>query len=154
MANCEYCKCEMETEQQCTQPTKILLNGQLWDRNTEYYDVNNRCHDCGILNVPGHLHHLGCDIERCPCCKGQLISCSCIHGPLRLSADQIKHDKQNPELSDVTERDLRRMCGYVSGLNEAKNNAMIGQVDKTIEELDRMMTNMLLDIKVLKEYLE
>lgn len=33
------------------------------------------CHDCGAK--PQHFHHEGCDMERCPRCKGQLISCGC-----------------------------------------------------------------------------
>src|SRR5215831_10966320 len=34
-----------------------------------------RCHDCGVLD--GKFHHPGCDWEECPCCRHQLISCSC-----------------------------------------------------------------------------
>jgi len=34
-----------------------------------------RCHDCDIEE--GQLHKLGCDMERCPNCLGQLISCGC-----------------------------------------------------------------------------
>lgn len=34
------------------------------------------CHDCNIA-VGGH-HHPGCDMERCPKCMGQLISCGCL----------------------------------------------------------------------------
>lgn len=34
-----------------------------------------RCCDCGAKI--GHYHHSGCDIEICPICKGQLLSCSC-----------------------------------------------------------------------------
>lgn len=33
------------------------------------------CHDCGAKE--GQLHHLGCDMERCPKCGHQLISCGC-----------------------------------------------------------------------------
>lgn len=40
----------------------------------EFSDPGHRCHDCGI--APGG-HHPGCDMERCPRCKGQLISCDC-----------------------------------------------------------------------------
>ncbi len=56
---------------------QLFINGQLLDRNTTHYDKNKRCHDCGILNKPGNVHHYNCDMENCPSCGGQLISCSC-----------------------------------------------------------------------------
>ena len=34
-----------------------------------------QCHDCGCNE--GELHDYGCDMERCPFCGRQLISCSC-----------------------------------------------------------------------------
>jgi phosphoribosyl 1,2-cyclic phosphodiesterase len=56
---------------------KIQINGKTYERDTEYFDRNTRCHDCGIENKKGNCHHYGCDMERCPKCKGQLISCAC-----------------------------------------------------------------------------
>jgi len=56
-------------------PRTLLIGGRRYNRNTSYYDHNARCHDCGIINKKGHLHKLGCDVERCPKCGRQLISC-------------------------------------------------------------------------------
>lgn len=38
-------------------------------------DCEDKCHDCGALR--GELHHSGCDMEACPICADQLISCGC-----------------------------------------------------------------------------
>jgi hypothetical protein len=40
------------------------------------------CHDCGAKE--GELHQTGCDMERCPFCGGQLISCDCVYKLLNI----------------------------------------------------------------------
>ena len=75
---CDNCNKRMLDDDinSCTKK-HIMINGIEYKRDNKYFDVGSRCHDCNIKNVKGNYHHLGCDIERCPCCKGQLISCDC-----------------------------------------------------------------------------
>jgi hypothetical protein len=78
MVKCEDCKKEMEDKQTETCIHQgIEIKHKIYFRDTSYFDVNERCHDCGIINKKGNIHHKGCDIERCPKCGGQLISCGC-----------------------------------------------------------------------------
>jgi hypothetical protein len=37
------------------------------------------CHDCAV--VKGQLHVPDCDVEECPNCNGQAISCDCALQP-------------------------------------------------------------------------
>ena len=41
------------------------------------------CHDCDVLK--GQIHEYGCDMEICPFCRGQLISCKCIYKKLKIA---------------------------------------------------------------------
>ena len=41
--------------------------------------TNDSCRDCGAR--PGEFHEPGCDVEQCPYCGGQLISCECRRKP-------------------------------------------------------------------------
>lgn len=75
-AKCKDCGLEMMTTPTC-KVGYVRINGVVYPRDTKYYDVNNRCHDCNIVNKEGNFHHPGCDIERCPKCGGQNISCGC-----------------------------------------------------------------------------
>jgi len=46
------------------------------------------CHDYNA--PPGSCHHLGCDVERCPQCGGQSISCDCTVADYWASRDKVR----------------------------------------------------------------
>ncbi len=69
------------------------------------------CHDCGVLE--GELHKCGCDMERCPFCNRQIITCGCVYELLSLY-DPAKYDKTTCFLPTST---------YEGGLNKAEDAA-------------------------------
>lgn len=80
---CEICKKKMLKVDGCSVDT-INIEGKTFERIKvgDVYDLAEgiedeefRCHDCNAKN--GHYHHWGCDNERCPACKQQLINCQC-----------------------------------------------------------------------------
>ena len=77
MVECKVCEKEMKGSKSC-EVEHVVIKGKKYKRDTEYFDVNDVCHDCGIKNKKGNVHHFGCDVERCPKCEGQLISCGCV----------------------------------------------------------------------------
>ncbi len=82
MVKCKDCGLEMTDADSCTVEA-IKIDNKLYERDgyAKWFDEEwaglERCGDCGILMEVGNVHHFGCDIERCPKCGGQLISCNC-----------------------------------------------------------------------------
>jgi hypothetical protein len=75
----------------CTKTTILTSDGREIERNSTYFDNNERCHDCGIVNEKGNVHHLGCDMERCPLCKSQMLGCGCWADEETDELDEIRH---------------------------------------------------------------
>ena len=85
MAQCEWCDNEMTTGASCI--VEALHQAGV-PRPLEA--ARRRCGDCGVRR--GGLHHPGCDLQRCPCCHGQLITCGCRFDEIPPDADEWDGD--------------------------------------------------------------
>jgi hypothetical protein len=79
MAICLDCDREMLTAPSCV-VSSLHLGGEPfpltpYGRDGTSAPGGGRCGDCGV--EPGGFHHLGCDLQPCPRCQRQLLSCGC-----------------------------------------------------------------------------
>lgn len=73
---CGFCDNEMKAAStvSCVLQPVVFCDGKKLP-TVRYDDDDRRCPDCNIAS--GGYHHPGCDMERCPRCGEQLISCDC-----------------------------------------------------------------------------
>jgi hypothetical protein len=81
MSTCIDCNRDMTTAEGCTLAV-LTIAGVAYPRRRWGTEVHwprpkkgERCGDCAAQ--PRQLHYLGCDIEECARCGGQLLSCGC-----------------------------------------------------------------------------
>lgn len=81
---CPFCEKVMEVGNGCTVEEYDDMEGGPYQRITysnetrcgdDFKDTRVFCHDCNV--TPGQFHHPGCDMEECPKCHGQAVSCGC-----------------------------------------------------------------------------
>ena len=83
MAICQWCEQEMLTAASCTvkalhesgNHVDLVAYGGEGGWMGRMARSGARCGDCGVK--PDGFHHLGCDLQRCPLCRGQMLSCGC-----------------------------------------------------------------------------
>ena len=79
MAVCSWCRGEMNTANSCT-VNVFHIEGRRFHmvpfgHEPDRRSTGDRCGDCGVNR--GGWHHPGCDLQKCPACGRQLISCGC-----------------------------------------------------------------------------
>jgi len=80
---CKYQQRTINRNSQC-----IGVGTMTYDtRRARYFRIRNRmwrriwhmdperCDNCGV--IAGEYHEFGCQLETCPCCKGQVVGCDC-----------------------------------------------------------------------------
>ena len=106
---------------------KYLINGEFYDpikcgaEEDLYYDQpKSICGDCGV--GIDNYHKRGCDIEKCPSCKGQLITCDC--QPIYMVNDEEIEDANYIKYLTIKQQKEREL------MSKAFAQLKKGEIDK------------------------
>lgn len=122
---------------------KYLIKGELYDPvkvgdsgDWGYGHPDEHCHDCG--STYGEKHLDGCDVERCPACGTQMLSCDC--GPVYSVEDDID-ERTLDELKLEQRKEQLRWDAVVEFDRNAPNGniyAILGAAQKAMRKQQRI----------------
>jgi hypothetical protein len=133
MAMCEWCEQERTVARSCSvealhrsgEPIGMIPWGREFPR---WSSASTRCGDCGVGT--GGFHHPGCDIQQCPLCRGQMLSCGC-----RFDEDRPEED------DDVVEIESRVEPLYVDADGDLVERRWVGGQEVIVHHTDRPETD-------------
>lgn len=143
-ATCGACNQEMEPGTSCAK-VPVEIHGTDYDpipygEDWNGYDLPDHCHDC---NTPkGGFHHPGCDMERCPVCHGQLISCGCLDpvvATLKARLEKVASDLDGSTTSDDIREALSLLLAARLDLHHIQDEGEWYATQKIRDDLDHAL---------------